>query len=499
MEKTKAIMLLQSTTEIMNWDMETKMPPRGLTLRSEQLALLSGLEHKMITDQNVGILLGNIEGHRDYKSLAVTQQRNVYLFRKNYAEQTKLPENLVINTAKQRAITIDTWKKAKNARDFSRFKPEFEKLLNMRKKAAEILMDVKKTSTPYDALLDIYEPKMTSERITRLFNKLKDGLISVLEKCEAATKQPNSSILQRKVPLEIQQKITYELVKFLGYDIESENANGRIDETEHPFTTGYYNDVRITTHYYENIMTASLFSILHESGHALYEQHLNPDWIYRPIGAAASLGFHESQSRLIENMIGRSHAFWAYFFPKLTELTGSIFSDVNLDTFVFAINQVKPSKIRVEADEVTYGLHIIIRFEIERDLMEGKITVAELPEVWNQKYKDYLNIDIAHDAEGVLQDIHWASGSIGYFPTYALGNILSGQILDQMRKHIPDWRNQISQGYFHSIGKWLGENVHRYGNLYDPDELIKKISGEEINIAYYLNYLNEKFGQLYEL
>lgn len=497
MQKAKAIILLQSTAEIMNWDMETKMPPRGLSLRSEQLALLSGIEHKMITDRNIGTLLNKIEGHRDYEVLDLIQRRNVYLVRKSYDEQTKLPENLVVNTAKQRAITIDTWKKAKVAKDFSRFKPEFEKLLIMRKKAAEILMDVKKTPTPYDALIDIYEPKMTSAMLTRLFNELKDGLMSILEECQATKKQPDPSILQRLVPLDIQMKTSCELAKFLGYDVESENANGRIDETEHPFTTGYYDDVRITTHYYENKMTASLFSILHESGHALYEQNLSPEWLYQPIGTSSSLGFHESQSRLIENVIGRSRAFWKYFLPKLTDLSGDIFSDVNLDTFVFAINQVKPSKIRVDADEVTYGLHIIIRFEIERDLMEDKITVAELPEVWNQKYKDYLNIDVEHDSEGVMQDIHWAGGSIGYFPTYALGNIYSGQILNQMRKNIPNWRNQISRGNFHSIGKWLSEKIHRNGNLYDPNELIEKITGEEINIAHHLNYLNEKYSQIY--
>jgi carboxypeptidase Taq len=237
--------------------------------------------------------------------------------------------------------------------------------------------------------------------------------------------------------------------------------------------------------------------MLHEGGHALYDQNLDPEWIYQPIGSSCSLGFHESQSRFVENIVGRSREFWIYYLPKLKEVSGNIFSDIDLDTFVFAINQVKPSKIRVEADEVTYCLHIIIRFEIERDLMTDKITVADLPEIWNQKYKDYLGVDIENDSEGVMQDIHWASGSQGYFPTYALGNIYSGQILAQIRKAIPDWKDQIAEGNFHNIKQWLIENVHRYGNLYDPADLVKKITGEEINVKHYLDYLSEKYSKLY--
>jgi carboxypeptidase Taq len=229
----------------------------------------------------------------------------------------------------------------------------------------------------------------------------------------------------------------------------------------------------------------------------MYGQNLKQEWMYQPVGEACSLGFHESQSRFLENIIGRSREFWIYFLPKFKELTGNIYSDVDLDSFLFAINQVKPSKIRIEADEVTYGLHIIIRFEIERDLMDGKITVADLPEIWNQKYKDYLGVKIENDSEGVMQDTHWASGVQGYFPTYALGNIYSGQILSQTQRVIPDWKKEIMQGNFNNIKKWLIDNVHSYGNLYDPMDLIKKITGEKINVKPYLYYLNEKYSKLY--
>ena len=497
MEKAKSITILLSATSILHWDMETKMPPKGIKQRSEQLAMLSKIAHRMITDPEIGSLLKTVERHRDYETLDATQRRNVYLIRKAYDEQTKLPEELVVETARQQAITVDIWKKAKAAKDFPMFKPELEKLLNLRKKAAEILMKVKQTATTYDALIDIYEPKMTAKTITSIFSDLREGLVSVIHKCQTAPKQPDTSFLQRKVPIDVQRRISDSLAKFLEYDVESKKAGGRIDETEHPFTTGYYDDVRITTHYYEEKFASSLFSILHEAGHAIYDQNLKAEWVYQPVGESCSLGFHESQSRFVENIVGRSREFWTYYLPKLKKFTGKTFADVDVDTLVFAINQVKPSKIRIEADEVTYGLHIIIRFEIERDLMADKVTVAELPQVWNQKYEKYLGVDIENDSEGVMQDTHWASGYYGYFPTYALGNIYSGQLLSKMRGDLPDWTDQITKGNFHNVKQWLSKNVHSYGNLYDPADLIKKITGEPINGKHFLNYLNKKYSKLY--
>ncbi len=246
------------------------------------------------------------------------------------------------------------------------------------------------------------------------------------------------------------------------------------------------------------MFASSVFSVLHEAGHAMYEQGLRQEWMYQPVGTSCSSGFHESQSRFVENIIGRSREFWFYFLPKLKEITGKALADVELDKFVHAINQVKPSKIRVEADEVTYCLHIIIRFNIERDLFANKIKVSELPEIWNESYKKYLGIKIENDSEGVMQDTHWASGLFGYFPSYALGNIYSGQILDVMSKEMPKWRNQIAQGNFKDVRSWLVKNVHAYGNLYDPADLIKKITGKELTVKPYLSYLNEKYARLYE-
>jgi carboxypeptidase Taq len=477
--------------------METKMPPKGIKMRSIQLAMLSKILHKMNTDPEIGRLLEAILKHPDYESLDSVHKRNLYLIKKSYDEQTKLPEKLVVEISKQKALTIDTWKKAKASKNFSKFKPELEKLFNLKKQSAEILMKVKETATPYDALLDIFEPKITTPTITKIFNELQEGLTSLIKKCETSPKQPDTSILFRNVPVETQKKIGEALSEFIGYDVSSPESGGRIDETEHPFTTGYYDDVRITTHYYPNKFASSVFSVLHEGGHAMYEQDLKPEWMFQPVGDACSMGFHESQSRFVENIVGRSHEFWAYFLPKLKTLTGNVLSDVGLNDFVHAINHVKPSKIRVEADEVTYGLHVIIRFNIERDLFADKITINELPQVWNESYSKYLGVTVENDSEGVMQDTHWASGLYGYFPSYALGNIYSGQLLASMEKDVQDWRNQITKGDFAKVKHWLTKYVHSHGDLYDPPELIKLITGKELTVEPFLKYLNAKYSKLY--
>ncbi|MDQ1279986.1 MAG: carboxypeptidase Taq [Thermoproteota archaeon] len=452
----------------------------------------------MTTDHSMGFLLEKIEKKPYYETFDVAKRRKIYLIRKSYDENVKLPENLIVETAKQEAIAVDSWKKAKAVKNFLMFRFELEKLVELKKRAAEILMDVKRTSTTYDALIDIYEPKMTAEKLTGIFDNLRKSLVLIIAKCQNRKEHLEMSLLQRRVPIDVQRKISNILVNTIDYDVESEMAGGRIDETEHPFTTGYYDDVRITTHYYEDNFASAIFSILHEGGHAIYEQGLRQEWMFQPIGSTCSLGFHESQSRLFENIIGRSKEFWTYFLPKLKELTGTTFTDVTLDDFVSAINQVKLSKIRIEADEATYCLHIIIRFEIERDLMAGKVTVAELPQIWNQKYKDYLGLEIKNDSEGLMQDTHWAKGLIGYFPTYALGNIYSGQIITKMQKDLSGWRKKVSEGNLHTIKQWLIENVYTYGNLYNPEDLIKKITMEEVNITHYLDYLNEKLSRIYK-
>ncbi len=495
--RTKDLIVLSSAQSVIQWDMETMMPPKAVEQRSQQLALLSRISHKMSTAPEIGKLLNAILTNPQYAAFGEVEKRNVYLIKKSYDEQTQLPEKLVAETAKQQAITINTWKKAKATKNYALLKPELQKLVNLNRKTAEILMKVKATATPYDALIDIFEPKMTTTTITTIFNQLQKGLTALLKKIQNAPNRPITTILQYRLPMETQRQIAKALTETIGYDTTSPKAAGRIDETEHPFTSGYYDDVRITTHYYPNNFTSSIFSVLHETGHALYEQGLPQEWKYQPIGTSCSYGIHESQSRFIENIIGRSREFWAHFLPKLKKITGSSLARLELDPFVHAINQVKLSKIRIEADEVTYCLHIIIRFQIERDLFENKIEVNQLPEIWNQKYKENLGLRIENDSEGVMQDTHWASGFYGYFPSYALGNIYSGQILAALAKDIQNWRSQLVQGNLKNIKGWLIKNVHSHGDLYDPTDLIRRITGKKLDAEPYLQYLQEKYSKLY--
>jgi len=494
--KTKDLIILQSAESIIHWDMETMMPPKAVELRSQQLALLSRISHRMSTDPEIGKLLKQVTANPDYDTFSQTEKRNIYLIKKNYEEQTALPEKLVSGITRQQAVTVNTWKKAKKAQKFALLKPELEKLVSLTKQEAEILMKVKQTATPYDALIDGNEPKMTAARIKPIFTQLQQGLKQLLSKIQNAPQQPDISILHQTVPVETQRKIATALAQTLGYDTTSTNAAGRIDETEHPFTSGYYDDVRITTHYYPNDFASSIFSVLHETGHALYDQNLNQKWKYQPIGSHCSMGIHESQSRFVENIIGRSREFWTSFLPKLKTLAPTL-QNLQLDPFIHAINTVKPSKIRVEADEVTYNLHIIIRFQIEQNLFADKIRVNELPETWNQNYHELLGLKIENDAEGVMQDTHWPSGYFGYFPSYTLGNIFSGQLIDKIKQDIPNMRTQLAEGNLLSVTKWLAENVHAQSNLHDPAELIKKITGNQLDAKPYLAYLREKYGTLY--
>ncbi len=496
LSKIEDITVLGTAEGVIHWDMETMMPPGAVEQRSMQLSLLTRIHHQMSTDPKIGKLLASIQASPQYESMGQAEKRNVYLINKSYLEQTSLPEKLVAEISKQEAITVNVWKKAKAQKDFGVFKPSLQKLLDLEMEAAEILMKVKETKTPYEALIDNFESKMTAKTITSTFNQLQVGLKQLIGKIQSSQSKPDTAMLCQPVPVESQRQIAQLLTQTLGYDTCSPEARGRIDETEHPFTEGYYDDVRITTHYHLNNFSSSVFSVLHESGHARYEQNLNPKWKYQPIGSACSFGIHESQSRFYENVIGRSKEFWTGLMPKLKKAAPSL-ANLELDKFVKAINKVELSKIRIEADEVTYNLHIIVRFEIERDLFAGKIKVNELPEVWNQKYADYLGVKIRDDSEGVMQDTHWASGLYGYFPSYALGNIYSGQIIAAITKDLPDWRSQLATGKLYQPNEWLKKHIHSQSNLYEPEELIKKATGKNLNSEAFMTYLNEKYGAIY--
>ncbi|MFX1370155.1 MAG: carboxypeptidase M32, partial [Promethearchaeota archaeon] len=437
LSKYKDYYLIESTVGAINWDLETYMPPKGIELRSEQLAFLGRIQHELVISSEFGKILNEAEKVRD--TLDDVGKRNLFLARREYDLRVRVPAELVAEIAKQQAIAVDIWKKAKAAKDWKMFEPDLKKMIELSRKRAEIRMEVLGSKALYDAMLDEFERNMTSDQISKVFGKLRDGLVPLVWKCVEASKDVDSSFLSKRIPIEIQRKIATDIGNLIEYDTTSEKAAGRIDETEHPFTGGYFSDVRVTVNYHEDNVASMIFAMLHEGGHALYEQNLNPDWMYQPVGVAASYGIHESMSRFVENVYGRTLQFWEYYLPRVNELTGGAWGDTGPLDFARAVNLVRPSKIRIEADEVSYSLHVIIRFEIERDLFADKITVSELPQVWNEKYEDYLGMDIKNDAEGVLQDTHWASGYFGYFPSYALGNVYDGQWIQKLGKDLPDW------------------------------------------------------------
>ena len=494
--KYKEMIVLRSAGDVIHWDMETKMPAKGLELRSEQLSLIDLMVHKMITNRKIGNYLDAIEKDRGSGSLCPEERRNVHLLRKSYNEATRLPNKLVAEMAKQLILAVGAWKKAKAAKDFTMFRDDLAKNIELKRRAADILMDAKGTRTPYDALLDIYEPGMTAEQISKVFGGMRSGLIKLLKKVDEGD-APDRSFLSNRVTVDAQRKISSMVMDFLGYQTSGPEAWGRLDETEHPFSNGYYTDVRVTTHYYENNFRSSMFSVLHECGHALYEGGLPIEWMYQPIGSAASYGIHESQSRFVENMVGRSPEFLAYMLPRLRKVSGKALAGVDLDAFVRAVNISERSKIRIEADEVTYGLHVIIRFELEKDIFAGKLNAEELPQAWNERYSKYLGVEIGNDSEGVMQDTHWAGASFGYFPSYALGNIYGGMFLEKMQKDLPDWRASVRAGDFSKVRSWLRENVHSKGSMYDPADLVKVVTGKSMNIRPFLNYLGDKVEMVY--
>lgn len=493
--RVKDFILLYSATSLVQWDYETYMPPRGLGLRSEQLGVLNRILHRMSTDPEVGKLLEKCE--KEGKKLNEFQKRNVFLMRREYDKDTKIPEDLIARIAKQKPISMEAWKKAKAASDWKSFEPELQKTVDLARERTEIEMKVKGIPNLYDSMLDEFERGITSKQITEVFSELRNRLVPLTKKCVEASEDLDTTFLSRKIPIDIQRRIASDLATLVSYDTVSDQAGGRIDEVEHPFTTGYYDDVRITVKYHEDNLSSAIYAILHEAGHALYEQNLNPEWKYEMIGWNASYGIHESQSRFIENMIGRSPEFLKFYIPKLKEFTGGSFPGVDESTFIKAMNLVEPSLIRIEADEVTYSLHIIVRFEIERDLFSDKITVSELPQVWNEKYSEYLGIDVPDDAKGVLQDVHWSSGYFGYFPSYALGNIYDGMLLDRMQKDVPNWLESVATGNPLPAIDWMKQNVHHHSAMYDPADLMEKVTGKKLTAEPFLGYVEKKFANIF--
>nr|MDO8085700.1 carboxypeptidase M32 [Candidatus Sigynarchaeum springense] len=490
LEKAKELLVWTATSNIIGWDFETYMPKGSTEQRSMQMAALEQLIHEKTVDPEIGRLLASVKSSPEFKDAGEVERRNIHLIQKLYDEQTKLPAELVEKIAKEYAISVEAWKRAKAAKDFSIFKPELEKTIDLVKQKAHYL-DPSKPA--YEVLVDLFEPGITVKQIGSVFEPLKKGLIPIIKKCMDSKNKPDLSFSNRSVPIDVQRRISDKLMAFVRYD----TTRGRLDETEHPFTMGMYDDVRICTHYYENNFLSSLYAVLHEAGHGLYEQNVPAKWRWQPVGTACSMGIHESQSRLVENIVGRSMAFWQWFLPELKKLTGNTFKDVDLCSIERATNDVKPSKIRIEADEVTYSLHIVLRFEMEQLVMEDKANVSELPQIWNEKMDKYFGLKIEHDSEGIMQDTHWASGLFGYFPDYALGNVYDGMFLEKLAKDVPDWEISVSSGDFTPVHDWLKVNVHDKGNLMDSVDLVKAITGKPIDAAPFVSYLDRKMSKIF--
>ena len=482
---------LRSTKSLLFWDQQTYMPKGGIAGRAEQMATLSRLLHEMLVDGETERLLyfAGDPAPSSEKGALIRRAR------RDYERATKLPVELVAQISRVTAVAESAWVKARKKSDWSLFAPHLDEILSLKRDAAEHLGY---EDHPYDALLDAYEPGATKPRLEVMFEELKTGVVPLIR----AVAERNQDGEDRTTPLKgafdetAQEKFGREVISTFGYDWE----RGRQDRSVHPFCVSPgQDDVRITTRFDGGWLAPALFGTMHEAGHALYTQGVDPGYARTPLEGGTSMGVHESQSRLWENLVGRSRAFWSYYYPKLQKVFPEALSRVDSESFYHAINVLKPSEIRVEADEVTYNLHILLRFELEVALIEGSLSVADLPDAWNAKMEEYLGIVPENDALGVLQDIHWADGLFGYFPTYTIGNVLSVQFFDAAVKTHPEIPVQMERGEFSTLLGWLRENVHRHGARYYPDELIREATGRPLDIAPYLSYLKNKFGELYDM
>jgi len=482
--KAKELTHLNSILALLQWDQEI-MLPRGATAgRAEQFSVLSTIIHRKITAHDLGKTLQELSAEAE--GLSASDLSLIRVMKREYDKNTKLPEKFVAAFSRITSEALPVWVEARNKNDFSLFQPLLEKIISMSREKADLLGYA---NHPYDALLDLYEEGLTTDNLIALFGNLKDELGRILKQKLAQQKRVPEKLLHIP-PMLLKEQVHFSerLLAEIGYDFN----RGRQDISAHPFTTSLgHNDRRVTNRFRADSLEF-IFSALHEGGHALYEQNIAEKYSETPLDEGVSLGIHESQSRLWENIIGRSHLFWEKYYPLLQEVLPAQFSNINLNDFVRHINRVAPGMIRVEADEASYNLHVLIRFELEKGLIEGAIRAANLPALWNEKYKHYLDVAVDSDANGVLQDIHWAHGSFGYFPTYTIGNLAAAQIWHTYCIYNPEYKKTLQQGKLDKIRNWLTENIYRHGALYPPAELLQRVCGEPLNSRYFLEYLKNK-------
>ncbi|MEI7801870.1 MAG: carboxypeptidase M32 [Bacteroidota bacterium] len=473
---------------VLGWDQECYQPKKGAEFRAQQIGTLSGMAHDLFVDDKLGEILSQLKSSKD---LSETQKRNVEETYKDYTREKKYPTSFVEKIAQITSQTYQAWLKAREQNDFKVYSPMLATMIDMKREEAEILGY---ENHPYNALLDLYEPGAKTEELDILFKEVRSNLVDFVKEI-AAKPQLRTDFLKRNFPHQQQWDFGIEMLKQMGYDFDA----GRQDVSPHPFTTNFsMQDVRVTTRVNENDFSTMLWSCIHEGGHALYEQGLLVENYGLPLGEAVSLGIHESQSRLWENLVGRGFSYWKGNFPKLKNIFSVQLNDVTEKDFYKGINKVQPSYIRVEADELTYHFHIMVRFEIEKGLMDKSIQVKDLSEIWNARYKEYLNVEVPNDNKGVLQDIHWSHGSIGYFPTYSLGSFYAVQFFNQATIEIAGLNEQIERGELLQLREWLREKIHVHGRRYTARELCQRITGEPLNFQHFMNYARKKYTGIYE-
>jgi carboxypeptidase Taq len=485
--------ILQGITHILDWDQETYMPPGGAAIRAEQIKTLAGLVHREKTSRKFANALSKLidisSGHIIATDLSPAQKAAVKEWHRDYIKDTALPAKFVEEFAKLTSQSILVWRAAKKENAFHQFAPYLDRIISMSRQKADLLGYKKH---PYDALLDIYEPDMTTQEVEKIFSQLRDQISPFIKKI-TSNKQIDDHFLYGEWDKQKQIIFSHQLLEIIGYPMDK----GRLDFSAHPFSSASHpTDSRITTRLGTSLMT-NIGAVLHEAGHGLYEMGLPQEAYGSPLGESRSLGIHESQSRFWETRIGLSYPFWEHFFPILKKTFD--LQSVSLDAFYRAIHKVEPSFIRIEADELTYPLHIIIRFEIEKALIEGSLTTRQIPEAWNAKMQSYLHITPKNYAEGCLQDIHWSMGGFGYFPTYTLGNLYAAQLFEKCAQDFPNWDTRISHGEFTFIKDWLHEHIYQHGRRYSSHELIKKATGSSFSAHPYIEYLKNKYSQIYNL
>jgi carboxypeptidase Taq len=477
---------------VLGWDQQVNMPRGGAEDRGNILATLAGLTHEMFTSDEMGKLLDELKPVAAQMDPESDDACLILRTAHDFDKQTRIPTEKVAEFAKATAIAEPAWERAREEDNFKLFQPELEKIVELRREYSSYF---KPYDHIYDPLLDDFEPGLKTAEVQQIFDKLRPQQVALL-KAIAAKPQVDDSFLHIPYPEQGQWDFGVDVVTRFGFDWN----RGRQDKSVHPFTTSFgIGDVRITTRFDPERAASALFSTMHEGGHAMYEQGISETLRRYPLATGASMAIHESQSRMWENLVGRSMSFWKFFYPKLVATFPTQLEGVTLEKFYKGINKVEPSLIRVEADEATYNMHIMLRLELEIAMIEGKLAIKDLPEAWNQKMKDYLGIVPENNRLGVLQDVHWSSGLMGYFPTYALGNLISAQLWEKIEQEIPSIYTQIENGKFDELLGWLRKNIHRHGAKFEPQVLVKRVTGTSIDPEPYMRYLTKKYSEIYSL